>query len=228
MVKQSRSLALRSGDVEAVGTSTRRANSVPMASVAALTDPRCCSGLKRYIGPAMLTAAITLPSAALPPAVLAEPARSRPVEGSRTAAECSRPQARTAEPAVDDGGVVMSVLQLPLVSRWFVELGLRKLVLADRVRFREELAGRNVLLAEAAAIRSGVEFLAGSGALQRALYLGGEREFLVPRRDWRCRLLMHHMVRIHDREIPHSYYLDCFRCGKFFDVPYHPPAGIVA
>jgi hypothetical protein len=36
------------------------------------------------------------------------------------------------------------------------------------------------------------------------------------------------MVRIHDREIPHSYYLECSRCGKFFDAPYHPPAGIVA
>lgn len=36
----------RRGQAESVGTSTRRANSVLMASVAPLTDPRCCSGLK--------------------------------------------------------------------------------------------------------------------------------------------------------------------------------------
>ena len=44
-----------------------------------------------------------------------------------------------------------------------------------------------------------LSFWQGSRALQRALYLGGDREFLVPRRDWRCRLRMHHMVRIHDQ-----------------------------
>ena len=73
-----------------------------------------------------------------------------------------------------------------------------------------------------------LSFWRGSGALQRALYYGGDREFLVTRKDWRCRLRMHHMVRVQDREVPHSYYRECSRCGKFFDIPYHPQAGIVA
>jgi len=99
---------------------------------------------------------------------------------------------------------------------------------ADRARFLEELAGEMHSLPKRRQFLVALSFWQGSRALQRALYLGGDREFLVPRRDWRCRLRMHHMVRIHGRAIPHSYYLECSRCGKFFDAPYHPPADIVA
>ena len=84
------------------------------------------------------------------------------------------------------GGAVMSGWQLPLVPRWFVELGMEKLVLADRARFREELA-------------------CGMYSLPK------RRQFVVALSFWRG-----------------SGYLECSRCGKFFDAPYHPPAGIVA
>ena len=41
---------------------------------------------------------------------------------------------------MDEWGIVMSDWW-PLVTRWLVEWGVWRLVLADRVRFREELAG---------------------------------------------------------------------------------------
>ena len=73
---------------------------------------------------------------------------------------------------------------------------------ADRARFREELAGGMYSLPKRRQFLVALSFWRGSGALQRALYLGGDREFLVPRRDWRCRLRMHHMVRVHDQRYP--------------------------
>jgi hypothetical protein len=127
-------------------------------------------------------------------------------------------------------GIVMSDWRPPLVTRWLVEWGVWRLVLADRVRFREELPGGMYSLPKRRQLGVALSFWRGSGAPRRALYSGRDQGFLVPRGDWRCQLRRHHMVRIHDREAggPHSYYLECSRYGRHFDVHYYPPAGIVA
>ena len=109
--------------------------------------------------------------------------------------------------------------------RLLVELGLGKLSLADQVRYREEVWAELHELPRLRQVTAALSFWSGSRALQRACDGTARESFWMPRKDVRCLLHVHHMVRVHDRQTPHGYYRECSRCGKFFDIPYIAPIG---
>lgn len=120
----------------------------------------------------------------------------------------------------------MTNTQPTLTARLLLNLTLRRLTLADKVRYREEITAELCDLARSRQTRYAFSALRGSLALRRALARPDPDEADVTvTSNWLCRLRVHHYVARSDPNLAPDgtarpvYYLECSRCGRYSTVP---------